>query len=159
MNTQHNSMCSRAGFTLIETLVYIGLFTLIIGGLVSAAYVLLESVDRNQTKAMLQEEEKFILAKIAWALDGASGVDLSKHTLAITRYDSTHLTVSTTGSDVYINADRLNNTNVTVGDLSFVRVGVGSGVEGVEMHITASTKISNGMNITQSASTTRYIRK
>ena len=58
----------RSAFTLIETLLYIGLFTLIIGGTLSGAYQIIEGSDRLTAKTELQEEANFMLRKIDWAL-------------------------------------------------------------------------------------------
>lgn len=148
------------GFTLIETLVYLALFTLMIGGLVISAYALFESNDRNQTKAMLQEEANFVMAKIVRTLDNAASASVSGGSmLTVTKYDLTTVVVSTTSSNVFIGGSRLNNENVTIDDLLFVRSGGGSAPESVEISITASARTPKGMIVTQSASTTRYIRK
>ena len=55
---------SGAGFTLIEVLVYLALFGLIMSGAVVSAYQMFEASGRNQTRAMIQEEGDFIVAKI-----------------------------------------------------------------------------------------------
>jgi len=150
---------NNQGFTLIETLVYLALFALMIGGLVVAAYMLFESSDRNQTKAILQEEENFIMAKIMRALDDASAASVSGSTLSIVKYDATSVSIHTSGGDVYLDGNRLNNANVTIGNLSFVHSGGGSDPESVEIDLTATAKTPDGMTITQSASTTRSLRK
>src|SRR3989344_2337496 len=64
----------KKGFTLIETLVYLALFALIIGGMVVAAYLLFETSDRYQTRAMLQEEQNFVMAKIMRTLNNAKDI-------------------------------------------------------------------------------------
>ena len=59
----------KKGFTLIETLIYIALFALLIGGGVGSAYSLIASSDRITTGAMLEQEGNFLLAKIGWMLE------------------------------------------------------------------------------------------
>jgi hypothetical protein len=54
------------GFTLIETLMYLALFTLIIGGGMLATYQIIESTTASYGHILLQEEGNFILRKIAW---------------------------------------------------------------------------------------------
>ncbi len=60
---------NKRGITLIETLIYIALFALLIGGGVSSAYTLIESSDKIGVRAMMEEEGNFLLAKIAWVLE------------------------------------------------------------------------------------------
>jgi type II secretory pathway pseudopilin PulG len=156
------------GFTLIETLVYLGLFTLMIGGMVSAAYVLFQSSDRNQTTAMMQEEENYIMAKFNSIMNNARAVSVSHGTeLTVTAYDGSIREMCLSGVDIKLLARSgtcpvsgviLNNANVTISTLSFVHVGEGSRAEGIEMNITMHARMSNGMIITHSTSMTRFIR-
>ena len=57
------------GFTLIETLMYLALFALIIGGGMTATYQIIESTAGSASHILLQEEGNFILRKIAWGFD------------------------------------------------------------------------------------------
>ena len=52
------------GFTLIETIVYLALFSILMGGAIVAAFNIFESAGRQQTHTMLQEEGNFLIAKI-----------------------------------------------------------------------------------------------
>ncbi len=151
----------KKGFTLIETLVYLALFALIIGGLAASAYMLFETSDRNQTKAMLQEEENFIMAKILRAFDNAASASVSGggSTLTVTRHDFTSGVIDLSGTNVRLDGEVLNNSNVMVDDLSFVHSGGGAAPESVEISLTVSARTPAGVSITQSAYTTRYIRK
>ena len=86
------------GFTLIETLVYLALYTIIIGGTLAAAYGMVESAARNETMAMVEEEGNFLIGKIDWILADtvsvqspeATGGQLSPRAIASTarRYAS-----------------------------------------------------------------------
>lgn len=150
----------EAGFTLIETLVYLALFAIMIGGIVLASYMLFESSDRNQAKAMLQEEKNFLLSKINYALSGAKTVSASGATLAVSKYDGTSATISLSGTDLWWNSSSrvLNNTNVKISNLSFVRTLTGT-VERVEGSFTISGNTPEGTTISQVGSTTVYLRK
>lgn len=162
-------MTNNRGFTLIETLVYLALFSLIIGGLVISAYGLFESSDRNQTKAMLQEEENFVMAKILWALSQAQTVcdpaaNTSGATLSVATFGGTcfppDITIALSGSSVQWGSEALNNSNTSADRLLFIHTYAGgASADSVEMGLTMSAKTPNGMTITQAASTTRYIRK
>ena len=146
-------------------MIYIVLFALLMGGIVSSSYAFLESGDRNQTKAVLQEEKDFILGKINWALSGAQvigtpGAGSSGSSLAIVKYDGTNVTVTQSGSNVALNGTVLNNSNVTISKLTFIHTYTGgTNPESIEAGFTISAKTPNGTNITQTASTTRYVRK
>lgn len=77
------------GFTLLEAIIYIALFSLLLGGMMPAAFQLFRSGSRNMTAYAIQEEAAFIDRKIYWALSGASGAaSPSPGELVITRFDS-----------------------------------------------------------------------
>ncbi len=62
----------KKGFTLVETIVYIALFSIIMTGAFVTAYQLIVGSDRLNTKKTIQSEGNFVLAKIGWALDSVS---------------------------------------------------------------------------------------
>ncbi|MFS6835634.1 type II secretion system protein J, partial [Staphylococcus aureus] len=71
-----NSFIKRSshGFTIVEVLVYLGLFGLIMVGIVATAYNIFETSGRLQTRAMLTAEGNFLLGKINWAMNGATAI-------------------------------------------------------------------------------------
>lgn len=62
------------GFTLLETLLYLGLFSIIIGGGMVAAYQIIQGTQANYNHVVLQEEANFIFRKISWAMTGADQI-------------------------------------------------------------------------------------
>jgi prepilin-type N-terminal cleavage/methylation domain-containing protein len=156
----------KKGFTLIEALVYIALFAIIMTGLASAAWLLFETSDRNQTKAMLQEERDFLLGKVGWALNNASSATSGGSSLTVTKYDGSTVRVCLSGTDMkYLeglsgtcvaSGAVLNNSNVSITNLAFSVSG--DPVE-IETVLTISAKTPNGLAISQVATSTRYIRK
>jgi len=158
---------NRRGFTLVETLVYLALFALIIGGFVAASYMLFETSDRNQTKAVLQQEENFLLGKLNWMMGGVDpsqaitpSANTSGSTLIVTRYDGSPFTVFQSGADMQLNGETLNNANVTISKLVFIHAYAGgTNPESIEAGFTISAKTPTGDTISEIASTTRYIRK
>jgi type II secretory pathway pseudopilin PulG len=72
------NICKKngAGFTLIEVLVYIGLLSIIITGSLSTAYYVLNSSRRLNSAISKNEEINFVFQKLAWALSGASNINL-----------------------------------------------------------------------------------
>src|SRR5581483_3447430 len=90
---------SAPGFTLIEVVVYLALFAILFGGAVLAAYNIVESSGRNQSKADIQQEGEFIIGKINWALSGAAsvsspGAGLSSTILSVVKFDTTTVTIN-----------------------------------------------------------------
>jgi len=158
---------NNRGFTLIETLVYLALFTIIIGGFVASSYILFETSDRNQAKAMMQEEENFLVGKINWVLSGvnpsyaiAPSVGAPGPTLAVTKYDGSTPTIIRLGSTMQFDGNTLNNSNVTISHLVFIHTYAGgTNPESIEAGFTISAKTSSGATVSERASTTRYIRK
>ena len=93
------------GFTLIEVLMYIALFTMLIGGSVVSAYQLLSSGSQGGQFIATQEEGTFITRKINWALTGASSasVNAAGDTLTVVRPDlgaQSPLVITAQGGDV-----------------------------------------------------------
>jgi type II secretory pathway component PulJ len=75
------------GFTLFETLIYIALFTFIMGGAILSAYQIFEGSAQIQRMAQTEVELNFLLRKIDWALNGATSVSVqnSGDTLQVVR--------------------------------------------------------------------------
>ncbi|OGI68550.1 hypothetical protein A2738_01575 [Candidatus Nomurabacteria bacterium RIFCSPHIGHO2_01_FULL_42_15] len=61
---------NKSGFTLIEVIIYIALFSLLLGTAFVAAYQLIDGSVRLGTKNTIQDEGNFIMRKINWALTG-----------------------------------------------------------------------------------------
>jgi type II secretory pathway pseudopilin PulG len=56
------------GFTLLETLIYIALFTLVMGSGIIAAFYVIDSSEKNNQTINTQTEAQFLLKKISWML-------------------------------------------------------------------------------------------
>jgi len=147
------------GFTLIEAIIYVGLFGLLIGGSMLSVNQILQASNQVNTKATVQQEEDFVLRKIHWALSGASAISVPSQTaLTVTRYDSNTVNFQLNGTAIEMRESAIGptylpitTTNVNVSGLKFTYIPPsGTGPAG----LTASTTI-NGLD----ASTTIYIRK
>ncbi|MEN9390287.1 MAG: hypothetical protein RLZZ283_387 [Candidatus Parcubacteria bacterium] len=161
------------GFTIIEVLVYIGLFGIVIGGAVTAVYQIVESSGRSESKAHLQKEGDFLIGKIEWALSGARaieapGINVSNaDTLTVRRWDTSNDPVSfaVVGTDLTISRASgapqvLNNTNVTVTDIRVSHIySGGTNPESVTVTLDLASLAPNGMPITATFTTTKYLRK
>lgn len=67
-------MKNREGFTLIEILIYIGIFSLIIGGLLLVTFGIVQGSGRLQSNVVVNEEATFVIRKLYWAFAGATGI-------------------------------------------------------------------------------------
>ena len=120
----HNK--NRPGFTLIEILIYLGLFTLIIGGSLISLMNIIQNTERTQ--ALTQEEANFILSKINWAMDGATNFTVATSTLTISNL-GTSLVFSYDGANSDITLKRgsqvatiLNNDEVKINGVNFTKI-------------------------------------
>ena len=77
----------QRGFTLVEVLVYIVLFSMLMTGAVVSAFELLQSGQRQDISFAAQQEGTFLNRKLAWALAPATAVSVSGKVLTITRPD------------------------------------------------------------------------
>lgn len=62
--------CLVWGFTLIETLIYAALISIMIGFSLMAVYQIIDSSESLNKKIVIEEEANFLLRKIEWALTG-----------------------------------------------------------------------------------------
>lgn len=171
-------LSGNSGFTLIETVVYLALFGFIMSGAVLSAYQLFEASGRSNTRAMLGEEGDFISAKIDWALSGVQTVSAPvtppvggectvSNTLSVVKWDASvgTVVVELSGSDLTLSkaggpANVLNNTNVTVTNVSFVHCYPGgTNPESVEAHFSLSARTSNGALMSKDFFTSDYIHR
>ena len=76
------------GFTLLETIMYIGLFGVLMSGALVAVYQLIDGGVHNMHSVAVEEEGLFVNRKMNWALKGATAVTApDSKTLVITRPD------------------------------------------------------------------------
>lgn len=163
------------GFTLIEVLIYLALFSILMGGAVIAAYSLFDSSLKVGTRTMLQEESDFMLAKIDWVMSGAKAVTapaagVTGSSLTVAKWDTSlgdPMSVTQTGGQLFLTrgtnaAVVLNNTNTTVASVVFNHIeGSGDGTvpEGVETVLTISAYTPTGITVTRVATSTSYLRR
>jgi len=117
---------TKSGFTLIETLLYIVLFSIIIGGGFVAVYQIIAGSRASQTKAIIEAEGNFVLRKIDWALNGSSiisPINSLSNTLEINRQGTT-LGFSPLGEQVILeisgNSYELTSNRIKVTNLEFI---------------------------------------
>jgi len=156
----HHTKRNNGGFTLIETVIYIGLFAIIMTMSLLSVHQLLQGFSQVSGKATVQDEESFVLRKIDWALGGISNTlpafAGTPSSITIRRYDGNQVRFRLSGTGVEISENGgsyvpITTDNVRVSNLSFTYITpTGNGPAGIMATVTI-----NG----QTASTTRYIRK
>lgn len=147
----------KKGFTLIETLIYIGLFTILMGAGFYTAFALIQSGQQLDTKTVTNSELDFVLRKIDWAISGINTINTPSSgyssTLSVTKYDGTTIQLRQNGEKIEIKEGSssflpITTDNVKVASLSFQYI------SGNPAGIIATTTI-NGIT----ATTSKYIRK
>lgn len=157
-----NSKNNR-GFTLIETIVYIALFGILLAGVFTAAFNIIESGGRNQNKLILKEDGDFILSKINWAISRTGEAIIDENGNLETgdlefRFDESKksLMLSRNG----ISGERqLNNGVVLVTKVVFSQVYVENEGKGIQYAINLESKAPNGMVINAYFESITYLRK
>lgn len=137
---------SQVGFSLIETVLYIGLFVIVLGSVIIATYNMIESTDKSQYKSLMQNDAQFSIRKMHWLLNGATNVSTSSaSTLQITNptLSSNPILLQMDGSKLAMQLD--SNTYALTGDiapvseLAFVVTGVNRPAE-VQMSFRMNNK-------------------
>ena len=124
----------QRGFTLIEVVIYIALFSILIGGVVVSAYTILESNGRSQTERGLVQEGNFLLDKINWImldcqtinypLPNTSSTNISIDTWAST---TNPYIIETIGNNITIQKGTstpqvLNNPDYSIENTKFIHI-------------------------------------
>ncbi len=164
---KNDAAARRAGFTLIETLVYLALYAVIILGMLTAAYSLLEFNAHNETAAMVAEEGDYLLAKINTAISGAASIRSpadSGTTLSVIDTDGLATTIEADSSGIRIQENRaafqtLNNGDVSVVDLVFVHTHTGNSFdpESISVSFTLVATTTDGHMLSRDFTAIEYL--
>ncbi len=156
------------GVTLVETLVYLSLFSFIIGSSLVVFFGILEASNAIKIRRILLEEAQFAFAKFSWVMDSASSVAFGEGpTLVVTRYGPTASPVSFTIEDskVYMQEGILPKQSLLAGLVrvsSAVFEDIPSSLgkpEGVKMSLTVSGVSDSGRSYFENIQAVKYIRK
>lgn len=155
----------RSGFTLIEVVVYLALFGILFTGAVTGAYSILESTGRNYTRAVMQEEGEFLLAKINWAVSNASTAQVPEGGVLMATVAGIDLEFKLSGTDLVLSRDAaaalpLNGSEVTINSDSLYFVDItAAGSPGIKYGFDLAGKTSEGYEMVSSFESTAYLRK
>jgi prepilin-type N-terminal cleavage/methylation domain-containing protein len=153
---------TQKGFTLIEVVIYVALFSFLLGGALVSAYNLIYGSSRTSFKNVVQQEGNFVLRKLNWALTGVSNINTpsaavpDSDALQVERYDGDTINIRLVDGKIEIgkNSDPfspLTTDNVKVSSLNFEFIQpVGSEASGIKV-----TAVISGSDF----SITKYMRK
>ena len=155
-------MKNQKGFTLIESIIYLALFSIIIGGSLVAVYQIIKSTDASVNHIILQNEANFIFRKINWALSTANQVNsINTYSLDIIKDNEEVLTLWQSQGNIYIKRGAedsliLNSSSVAVNLLSFTIIQDENQNNLLKVNFILTTA-QNGKQASQSFSTNFYI--
>lgn len=118
----------QKGFTLFEVLIYIALFTVMIGGGVLAAFSIFKNGSRTQTGIQREADLNFALRKLDWVISESdvtspvnivSGVTVS-NTLIANR-DGLQYHVRAENGAILVEDEPITGPSINVSDIDFVR--------------------------------------
>lgn len=140
---------NKSGFTLIETVIYIALFAIIIGGGMVATYQIIEGTDKVKIKTTIEQEANFILRKIDGVLTGASSSSIAISPDELTIGGTTF---SEDGGNLEKNGTPLNISSVKISSLLFEEVSTNP--DGIKVTFTISSlddRVSQDFTMTKYA--------
>ncbi len=156
----------------METIIYIGLFSIIMSLVLTAFFEIFGSVSQNRDRVEIEGEANFVMQKIIWAMSGAQtinspAVGATSSTLSINKfnYASNPIVFSLSSSTAYISrgggeAIPISNNFIKVSRLEFERTQAQADVpEGIKITLS----VSASSTLLRTASTTLkniiYLRK
>lgn len=151
----------QSGFTLMESVIYIALFSIIITGTIVSAFELLRGSSAIDKKIIVQNEGNFAIRKIESALNGAQSIILpssgSGSVLRILKTDGTQSDIQINGNLVEFRENSLNpflpitTANVILDSLVFEKIEeIGESPAGIKTVLSLNGTVFE---------TTKYIRK
>lgn len=75
MNQESGTGNQKPGFTLIETVIYIGLFSVIVSFVLVVFYQIVGSQNQERDRIEVDAEANFLMQKMLWALVGATAIN------------------------------------------------------------------------------------
>lgn len=167
MKKQHTF---RSGFALIDIVIYIALFSVLIGGISVSAYNLFTSTHKNAANILVLEEGNFLLAKISWVIQETDTVttpvnNTSSTLLSVIPYNlelGTSIEIKLIDGTLTMKrkniTSSLSNSNVTVSDLLFTHQSTNE-IESIESTLTLTALSSTGQMVTADFSTINFLHQ
>ena len=150
------------GFTLLECVLYIGLFGIVITGTVTCFYELSETANRNQTKSLLQAEGSYLLEKISYEIATSQsshasflyGVPVSS--ISITPRTGTVFSIQTTAKRA-VRTDSAGNEILSGNEFSVDSLTFTQSSNSILTTLHLSAKTSRGSILQETFTSTTYL--
>ncbi len=141
------------GFTLVELLLYLGIFTILLAALVQMFASLLNTQLESNATSSVSIDSRYILARLSYDLSQAQNISspilgASGSALQFV-VNNTNYTYALSGNNLILTnsngTDQLNSSEASISNLSFTPIGSISGKFTVQVNFTlASTTIRQG---------------
>lgn len=150
-----SSLTNQKGFTLIEVIIYIALFSLLMGTAFYTAFQLIDGSSNLSVKTTAESEGNFVMRKFNWAMTGASDFIPNGSELTINKYTGPNVEIKLNSEKILMDSTGsflpITTENVKATDLQFELIPASSpGPKGIK----ATFKINE-----IPFSITKYIRK
>ena len=139
----------RKGFTLIELVLFMGLFTIILGVLTNLFSVIIDTQSEVQSTSAVETDTKYIETRIMYDIQRADSIDMpaslgaQTSTLTLT-IDGLTYQYALSNGDLQLTAngstDNLNSVYTQITALSFQRLGNIGGKNAVKLTITIDSR-------------------
>ncbi len=148
-----NKAIQQKGSTLIEMLIYMGVFSVLIGVLSTIFGAILDVQLESQGTSRVDQDGRYILARLSHDIEDATGITTpsspgqTSSTLQIA-VNSINYTYGLDGSGnlqltVPSGTDRLNSQGIVVSGLSFTRLGNGGANDTIRVNYTVTSTIQS----------------
>lgn len=135
---------NQKGFTLVEMLMYMGIFIIFLTVLLQLFGTVLSTQLESQTTSSVSEDAKYLLARMTYDISQAQNITspalgVSSSTLQFTVNNSTYTYASSSGNLMLTTpsgSSQLNSSDTILSALSFTPVGSSSGKFTVEINFT-----------------------
>jgi type II secretory pathway component PulJ len=142
----------QQGFSLIEFLMYMGIFSLLLISLFQMFTSILDNQAESETTASVSEDGKFLIARLSYDIQQASEITTpatigsSGNSLQLTIGGTSYSYTINNGNLVLTNTAEtnapLNGYDTTVSNLSFTRLGNSNGKNVITVAFTVTSRIT-----------------
>lgn len=122
-NTYHS------GFTLLEMIIYIFLFSIMIGGLIMTSFLLVQNSHNTENIITAQGEMNFVLKKIDWLINQTKYIHTPipghpSNILLVETYtgDNIEIKYDNTNKKIFLAGNDITTINVKVDELTFTTI-------------------------------------
>jgi type II secretory pathway component PulJ len=117
---------NNTGFTLLEMIIYIALFSFMIGGLIMTSFMLVQNSHKTENRITVQGEMNFVLKKINWVINQAKDIDIPSSNILSANADNDNeneFEIKYENNKITLNNKEITTINVSVDKLSFETIG------------------------------------